>query len=301
MIDLHTHTTASDGRCAPAELVARAVAAGVTVIAVTDHDTVSGCAAAATACAAAGIAFVPGIEITAVGDDDVGGSDVDVHMLGYFISLASPALETFLAEQRRRRIDRVREVAARLAALGMRLDVDAILQPAIQDARKSAGRPWIARAMVAAGYVATSDEAFDRWLARGRAAFVPRSGASPTEVISRVHDAKGICSLAHPGLLESGTRPGSGTGTGPLIGRLVSDGLDAIEAYHSEHDDAVTARYLAMALEMGVAVSGGSDFHGDPSHGPGRPGAVSLPRAAYDELVRRATIRATASGASTSS
>jgi 3',5'-nucleoside bisphosphate phosphatase len=304
LIDLHTHTTASDGRCAPAELVARAAAAGVTVMAVTDHDTLSGSAAAAAACAAAGIAFVPGIEITAVDDgdarEDAGASDV--HMLGYFIDLTSPELETFLAGQRRQRIERVREVAARLAALGIPLDVEAILQPAIEDPRRAAGRPWIARALVAAGHVASSDEAFDRWLAHGRPAFVPRRGALPSEVISRVHDAKGICSLAHPALLGTGLR--AGTETRPhdeWIARLVSDGLDAIEAYHSEHDSAATSRYVAMASAMGIAVSGGSDYHGDPSHGPDHPGAVSLPRDAYEELVRRATIRATASGDSTSS
>ena len=294
MIDLHTHTTASDGRCTPAELVARAAAAGVTVMAVTDHDTVSGCDAAAASCAAAGIAFVAGIEITAVRSTSAGRATGDVHMLGYFIDPASSALDAFLVEQRRQRIDRLREVAARLASLGMPLDIEAILQPAIEDPRKSAGRPWIARALVARGYVASSDEAFEHWLVRGRPAFVPRPGASTSEVISRVHDAKGICSLAHPALMGT-------AGEADWIGDLVSNGLDAIEAYHSEHDSAATARYLAMASTMGVAVSGGSDYHGDPSHGPDHPGAVSLPRADYEELVRRATIRATASGASTSS
>lgn len=285
MIDLHTHTTASDGRNAPAELVARAAAAGVTVMAVTDHDTVSGCEAAAAACAAAGIAFVPGIEITAVRDDG------DVHVLGYFIDLTSRDLAAFLTEQRRQRIDRLREMAARLAGLGIPLDVEAILRPAIEDPRKSAGRPWIARALVAGGHVANTNEAFDRWLAEGRPAFVPRAGAAPSEVISRVHDARGICSLAHPALLDHDD----------WIGGLVSDGLDAIEVYHSEHDSAATSRYLAMAASLGVAVSGGSDFHGDPTHGPAEPGAVCLPREAYDTLVRLATIRATAAGASTSS
>ena len=285
MIDLHTHTTASDGRCAPAELVARAAATGVTVMALTDHDTVSGCEATAAACATAGIVFVPGIEITAVRDD------LDVHMLGYFIELASPNLAAFLTEQRHQRIDRLRQMAARLDALGIALDVEAILRPAIDDPRKSAGRPWIARALVAGGHVANTNEAFDRWLAEGRPAFVPRAGASPSEVISRVHDAKGICSLAHPALLEHDE----------WIGGLVSEGLDAIEVYHSEHDSTATSRYLAMAASMGIAVSGGSDFHGDPTHGPAEPGAVCLPREAYDALVRLATIRATASGASTSS
>ena len=271
MIDLHTHTTESDGRCAPGELVARAAAAGVTVLAVTDHDTVGACAAAAAACAAAGVTFVTGIEITAIRDDH------DVHVLGYFIDVAASSLGTFLSGQRRQRIDRLRQMVAKLATSGIELDAETILRPAVKDPRKSAGRPWIARALVAGGHVASTDEAFDRWLERGKPAFVPRLGASPAEVIARIHDANGIASLAHPGLV----------GHDEWIDGLVSDGLDALEAYHSEHDSAATARYVAMASAMGIAVSGGSDFHGDPMHGPSQPGVVSLPRDAYEELVRR--------------
>lgn len=271
MIDLHTHTTESDGRCLPGELVARAAASGVTVLAVTDHDTVSGCEAAAAACTAAGLTYVTGIEMTAAHDDH------DIHVLGYFIDVHTPGLHTFLSEQRRRRIERLRQMVARLAALGVELDAEAILQPALEDPRKSAGRPWIARALVAGGHVASTDEAFDRWLKRGRPAFVPRLGASPAEVISRIHAAKGIASLAHPALVRHDE----------WIAGLVSEGLDALEVYHSEHDSLATARYLEMASTLGLAVSGGSDFHGDPSHGPGHPGAVSLPRDAYEDLLQR--------------
>jgi len=285
LIDLHTHTTESDGQCAPGELVARATAAGVTVLAVTDHDTVGGCEEAAAACAAAGVTFVSGIEITATGGDH------DVHILGYFIDVAASALHTFLSEQRRQRIDRLHQVIARLATFGFKLDAETILRPAVEDPKKSAGRPWVARALVAAGHVASTDEAFDRWLGRGKPAFVPRAGASPVEVIARIHDAGGVASLAHPGLV----------GHDEWIDGLVSEGLDALEAYHADHDRSATKRYLAMASALGISVSGGSDFHGDPAHGSGQPGAVSLPRAAYDDLMRRATMRATASGASTSS
>ena len=144
MIDLHTHTTESDGRCAPGELVARAAAAGVSVLAVTDHDTVGGCEAAAAACAAAGVTFVTGIEITAIRGDH------DVHVLGYFIDVTAPGLHTFLSEQRRQRIDRLRLMVAKLATFGIQLDAEMILRPAVEDPKKSAGRPWIARALVAA-------------------------------------------------------------------------------------------------------------------------------------------------------
>ena len=268
MIDLHTHTTASDGRCTPAALVARAAAAGITVLSVTDHDTIGAADAAAAACEAAEIAFVPGIEITAV------SRDVDVHVLGYWLDTSSPALRAFLLAQRLRRVERVREIVARLARFGIHLDADALVQPAIDDPSKSAGRPWVARALVAAGHVASTGVAFDKWLSRGRPAFVPRLAASPEEVFTHIHAAGGVASLAHPGLLRRDE----------WIAAFAAAGIDAIEAHHPEHDASATARYLDLARRYGLRVSGGSDFHGDESHGAPQPGTVSLPREAYDRL-----------------
>jgi len=268
MIDLHTHTTASDGRCSPAELVVRAQANGVTVLGVTDHDTVAGCDAARAGCAAAAIEFVPGIEITAVRDE------ADLHILGYFIDSSSPPLLSFLAEQRQRRFERVRRVIARLGDLGMPLDGDAIMARALANPGVAIGRPWVARALVSAGHVTTTSEAFSSWLGRGRPAFVPRQGAAPAEVIARIHDAGGIASMAHPALLR---RDG-------WIPDLVAAGLDAIEVYHTDHDAAAVDRYHAIARRYNLAVSGGSDFHGDQSHGAPQPGTVSLPRDEYERL-----------------
>lgn len=273
MIDLHTHTTASDGRCTPDELVARAAAAGVTVLSVTDHDTVAATGAVAAACRTAGLEFVPGIEITAVRER------ADVHVLGYFLDAASPLLQTFLAQQRRRRINRVREMIDRLAGLGIRLDAEAILKPGIDDPSKAVGRPWIARALVAGGHVADKNEAFDRFLSRGRPAFVPRAGAPPDEVFARIHDAGGIASIAHPGLI----------GHDEWLHEFAAAGVDAFEAFHSDHDAEATARYLALATRLGVAVSGGSDYHADETHGATHPGSVSLPREHFDRLVRLRT------------
>ena len=285
MIDLHTHTTASDGKCAPVELVARAAHAGVTVLAVTDHDTLAGCPAAAAACAERGMEFVTGIEVTAVADTR------DVHVLGYFIDPASAVFEAFLAVQRERRVHRIREMLTRLAAHGIRLDADVVLRAALTDTSKSAGRPWIARALVDEGHVPNVAEAFNRWLSDGRPAFVPRIGASPEEVIHRIHEAGGVVSLAHPGLLKHDD----------WIPGYAEAGLDALEAYHSDHDGAATAHYLTLAQSLGLAVSGGSDYHADDAHGGGGPGKVSLPRADYDRLLARAATRATASGPATSS
>jgi predicted metal-dependent phosphoesterase TrpH len=283
MIDLHTHTTASDGRCTPAELVTRAKHAGVTVLSVTDHDTVAACDAAQASCADAGIEFVTGIEITAV------RNEADVHILGYFIDPRSPPLLAFLAAQRQQRLERIRRMIDRLRPLGITLDADAILQPAIANPNTAVGRPWIARALVAGGHVATTNEAFDVWLARGRPAFVPREGAAPADVIARIHDAGGIASLAHPGLV----------GRDGWIPEFAAAGLDAIEAYHTDHDEPTTGRYRAIAERHNLAITGGSDYHADESHGAVRPGGTSLPREDYARLT--ATARASASGSRVSS
>lgn len=288
MIDLHTHTTASDGRCAPVDLVARAVTAGVTTLAVTDHDTVAACGPVAVACADAGVTGIAGIEVTAVLNRG------DVHVLGYFIDVESPAFLSFLATQRRRRIERVQEMIERLKTrCGIALDAAAILAPGTTDTGRAAGRPWIARALVEAGHARSTDDAFERWLGQGRPAFVPRDGASPIEVIAHVHAAGGLVSLAHPGLSR----------VDEWIPEFAEAGLDALEAYHSRHDADTTARYLALARRLGLLVTGGSDFHGDPSHGPAAPGSVVLPPDDYARFESRwrATTRASASGSATSS
>jgi predicted metal-dependent phosphoesterase TrpH len=247
------------------------------VLSVTDHDTVAAAGPAREACEAAGIEFVPGIEVTAIRDG------VDVHVLGYFIDPESPELVAFLAEQRTRRLDRAREIIARLAALGIPLDADAVLQPGIDNTAVSIGRPWIARALMAAGHAATIGDAFDRWLSRGRPAFVPRAAARPEEVVARIHAARGVASMAHPGLVERDE----------WIKPLADAGLDALEAYHSEHDPATTTRYLALARHLGLDVTGGSDFHADEAHGPTAPGAVSLPREEFDRLKVRLKLEVT--------
>ena len=286
MIDLHTHTTASDGRCAPSELVRRAAAAGVHVLSVTDHDTTAAAGAASAACASVGIEFVPGIEITAVVDGR------DVHVLGYFIDPDSAPLAAFLGEQRRRRIERVRQMIERLRTIGIVLDAEAVLQPGRDDTTKAAGRPWIARALVAAGHAADTKDAFDLFLVPGKPAFVPRIGPSPADVFARIHASGGVASLAHPGLLARDD----------LIPGFTSAGLDALEAHHSRHTPDDTNRYLAMVVRYGLAVTGGSDYHADPSHDRGGPGSVSLPPEAFQTLKDRCAVRrATASGDATSS
>jgi predicted metal-dependent phosphoesterase TrpH len=276
VIDLHLHTTASDGLLAPRELVDRARTAGLSIISVTDHDTVAGIGEASDAAAAAGIRVVAGIEMTAVEQER------DVHILGYFIDPADAGLESFLAEQRRDRIRRVREMADRLAWLGHPIDVTALLERVqAGDGARSVGRPALADALVAAGHAADRQDAFARLLGRGRPAFVARCGVGGDRIVEAIHRAGGIASLAHPALLADDQ----------LVEPLAVAGLDAIEVWHSDHQPEDVERYRALAARLGLATSGGSDFHGDGVHRACRLGEIHLPPSAFAELEARAARR----------
>ena len=271
MIDLHLHTTASDGLLTPALLLERAAAVRLTVVSVTDHDTVAGLAEARMAADRLDVRVVNGIEITAVEDGR------DVHILGYFIDSGSEALAGFLRDQRGDRIRRVREMAERLDALGYPIDVEAVLDKTRHSSR-SVGRPAIADALVAAGHATDRNDAFSRLLGRGCPAFVPRRGVGGEEVIRVIHAAGGIASIAHPGILDQDS----------LIPSLVDAGLDAIEVWHCDHTPEHQARYGDLADRFGLARSGGSDYHGDGVHRACQPGTVTLPAEHFAALERRA-------------
>lgn len=278
MIDLHLHTTASDGRLRPAELVARAAATGLTTISITDHDTVAGLDEASAAASASALRLVSGIEITAVD----GGRDV--HVLGYFIDARDGALAAFLRAQRARRVARVREIGDRLARLGMPIDVPSLLEPLADRPGASIGRPQVARALVAAGHVPSVQEAFDRLLAAGRPAFVPRVGPTPAEAVGTIHAAGGLASLAHPALTERDD----------LIAPLAARGLDALEVFHSDHSPDDERVYGEMADRLDLLVTGGSDFHGEEMQnraGRDTLGAIVLPAEAFARLEERAAER----------
>jgi 3',5'-nucleoside bisphosphate phosphatase len=264
------HTTASDGRLSPSALVSRAAAVGLSTISVTDHDTVAALADVLKETAAAGMTLVSGIEITSV------HAQRDVHILGYFIDESDPDLARFLTEQRSHRLDRAREIAARLSRLGRPIDVETLLGDAAASPGSSVGRPVIARAMIDAGHVTSFEEAFDRFLGSGQPAFVPRTGLSPAAVVAAIHAAGGVASLAHPGVTRQPA----------LIGPLADEGLDAIEAYHSDHTAEMQHAALATAGRLGLLVSGGSDYHGDVVRRP--LGGVTLPRADFEALAARA-------------
>ena len=198
-----------------------------------------------------------------------------MHVLGYFFDPAHDGLQAFLTEQRRARRARIEEMIRRLAVLGMPIDAEALAEVEAGGAAsgRSIGRPLIARALVRGGHVATTDEAFDRWLERGRPAHVPRAGAPPEHVIDVIHAAGGLASLAHPGHEEAA----------PRIRALAEAGLDAVEVYHPDHDAAAVAGILALARHLGLCVTGGSDFHGDPAYGLG-PGVMGLPPQEFERL-----------------
>ena len=267
MIDLHLHTTASDGRLTPGELVEHVAMAGVTVMAVTDHDTVAATEDVRRLAAERGIEAVSGIEVTAV------ENGCDVHILGYFANPADRALGEFLATQRERRVSRVKAIAERLAELGVPVDVRPLLAEAETRTGRSIGRPQVAQAMIAAGHVADISDAFERWLGQGRPGFLPREGPSCEVVIATLHQAGGLASLAHPGKTAIDAR----------LASLRDAGLDALEAYHSDHPPTLVERYIRRAAELGMLVSGGSDFHGDPSHGR-EPGMSALPQEHWQRL-----------------
>jgi predicted metal-dependent phosphoesterase TrpH len=270
MIDLHLHTTASDGACAPDELVARAAAAGLSVIGITDHDTMAGVSQAAEAASRIGIACIPGIEVTSVWQQR------DVHVLGYFVNPESKGLGQLIARGRQARLMRARSIVALLAKAGAPVEIEDRLSAAAAGGRAIA-RPEIARALVAAGHVESVGEAFDTYLSEGRPAFVPHSGPSPMEVVARIVEGGGVASLAHPGT----------TKRDELIEPLMAAGLDALEAIHSEHDPAARSHYRRLAEELGLAVTGGSDFHGDGMHSRRVLGGVNLPADLFAGFVAR--------------
>ena len=272
LIDLHVHTTASDGVLAPDALVSRAKSAGITVLSVTDHDTTAGLAVAREAARRLDIVFINGIEITAV------EADRDVHVLGYFFDPDDTQLAAFLERQREDRVRRVHEIVARLAAAGWRIDPQPVLAAAHQ-AGRSVGRPHIADALVAAGYARDRNDAFDRLIGNKGCAFVPRRGPSAVDVVALIRAAGGIASLAHPGLTQRDD----------LIPALAGAGLAALEARHADHDAETEARYRRLALQHGLAVTGGSDFHADQDHHVGTIGEVGLSPEDFAALRERVT------------
>ncbi|HSB42444.1 MAG TPA: PHP domain-containing protein [Methylomirabilota bacterium] len=277
-VDLHTHTTASDGTLRPRELVAEAARRGVRVLAVTDHDSTDGLAEAIEeARRHPPLTIVPGIEINC----DVEGAEI--HILGYCMDYEARWFQDFCRAQREERRARVHRMVDRLAELGMPIDPEAVFA-LVQEG--SAGRPHVARVMVERGYVKTIREAFDRYLAAGRPGHVPRTKLMPEDAVRLLRGAAGVPVFAHPGLSDRDA----------LIPSLVAAGLMGIECYYTEHSPAQRGAYVELCRQHGLVATGGSDFHGPPVRAAAL-GHPSVPLAVWEALqVKAAEARATRPG-----
>jgi 3',5'-nucleoside bisphosphate phosphatase len=252
-IDLHTHSTASDGTDTPAELIATAVATGLDVIGLTDHDTTAGWAEAVDALPT-GLRLIRGAEFSCIAPDGRGGR-ISVHLLGY---LFDPASEMIVAEQarlRRERRERLHTMAQRMAADGVPIDPDALLGGLPQDA--SVGRPHLARALLSAGVVGSVKEAFHRYLAPGGPYYTGRADTDICTAVRMVRSAGGVPVLAHAVARRRGPVVGL-----DVIAELAAEGLAGVEVDHPDHagDDRAALRDLAAALDL--LITGSSDYHG---------------------------------------
>ena len=268
--DLHLHTHFSDGTFSPEELTRNGQEQGLAALALTDHDTVEGSTRMMAACESAGIEFIAGTELTAE------FTDVELHLLGYFLDIHNERLLQEIARFQEVRQDRIREMVQRLNAIDVPLEVETVF--ALANCR-SPGRPHVARALVKAGLVATLDEAFDRFLKKNRPAWVPKAKMSALQGIELIHQAGGLAVMAHPGLNR----------TDDIIPHLVEAGLDGIECFHTKHSNSTSTHYLELAAKHHLLVTGGSDCHGFSKNKP-LIGSVKLPYE-YVEKLREAVSR----------
>ena len=273
MIDLHTHSTASDGKLYPAELMRHAQAVGIEVIALTDHDTLSGLEEASEEAARIGVELIPGVEISA---ENKPGT---LHMLGYYVDSSDAELMETLSWLRGGRDDRNHIILSKLAELGCPLEWDEVAALA---GGESMGRPHIATAMVNRGYVSSFNDAFDRYLGKGAAAYTDRDKMTPEIAIKCIRSAGGLPVLAHPQTLSL-----SDDELSDLLSRLTSMGLAGVEVYYYSHSEEETALYTSLARRYDLIVTGGSDFHGpgmiETRLGVGR-GNMKIPKSIADDL-----------------
>lgn len=254
-IDLHAHTTASDGEHSPAALVAMAAEIGLTVLAITDHDTTAGVNEAIDAGKRLGMEVVPGIELSAEPPRTPSGARAQCHILGLLIDPDSSDLLDRLEEVVRNRNTRNQRIVDR-----MRLELGWDITLAEVEAAAGGdviARPHFAKVMVRKGYVASVREAFDTYLGKGGKAYVERERLTAAEAIGLIHRAGGVAILAHPNNLKMSPQEAE-----DYIRELQDIGLDGIEARYNLHTPEDTARYLALAGRLGLRTSGGSDFHG---------------------------------------
>ena len=283
-VDLHCHSTASDGTFAPSKVVALAVASGLSALALTDHDTIGGVSEAAEAARKAGIDFLPGIEISC----DV-PRPATMHLLGYGVDPQSPILHDLTRRLVQARDDRNPRIIQKLNELGV-----AITMPEVETEAggEVVGRPHIAAVLLRKGYVTSIKQAFDKYLGQGAAAYFDKERLTPRQAIGLVNESGGIAVLAHPVQLR--------TENDAQLERIFKDlkdvGLDGLEVIHSDHDAALVQKYTKLADRFGLLKTGGSDFHGTNKKDIrlGVANGRRIPREFFDALVERlASLRKT--------
>lgn len=275
IIDLHAHTTASDGILPPTELFHKAMKEGVDVLAVTDHDTICGLQEATIAAKNAKNAkteILPGIEISCYGVRE------EIHILGLGINPETQGLPEWLDHLIKKREERLYKIIQNLSSLGINLDVDQVLTP---EHTGSVGRPHIARLLVKRGYVTSIEEAFVKYLNPGTPGFVPSHRLPAQEAMQKIQEAGGCAVQAHPGAM----------GRDEEIPQLATLGLDGIEVNHPSHAPDAVKKYQGMAKELNLLTTGGSDFHGDGAGRSTRLGQCKTPPANYERLIDLSTKR----------
>ena len=283
MIDLHTHTNESDGTYSPAELVEGALADGLEALAISDHDTFSGYDQAAQLAAKNGLDLVCGIEVNSRLADGHPESERawSVHILGYFLH-APPAREfrDWLSELLRTRRERNARLVEKLQSMGVSITLDEVQALG----RTLTGRPHFAQLLVRKGYVANTDEAFRKYLGESAPGFVQRDSPHTAAAVEQIERGGGLPVLAHP--IRLGIRDHEREAK--FITELRDNGLRGLEVYHSDHSRADVERYQVLAKKLGLAITGGSDFHGDTKPrirlGKGVNGNLAVPRRVLDEL-----------------
>ena len=279
-IDLHTHSTASDGHLTPGMLVERASVLGLQALALTDHDTVAGIDEAWTAARQRRISFIPGVELSTT---HAGG---ECHILGYFLDYGSPELQDVLGQFRQGRLTRGQDMVGRLLDLGLPLRWERVQELAQGG---TVTRAHVAEALLEAGHVVSRQEAFDLYIGHGRPAYISRFKLTPEEAVRLVRRMRGVPVLAHPTYAEperDWTVPVDRLIPWSFLERLVQAGLLGLEAYYGDYTAEVQARLAGLAEHYGLTATGGSDFHGHEE----RPtlGCAPVPGDVFPKLIRNA-------------
>ena len=271
-VDLHVHTTASDGRLTPAETVGLAIQRGLRVLAITDHDSTGGVDAAVEA-AGAGLEVLAGVEINT---DTAQG---ETHMLGYLLDHRNTGLQARLTDRRRARFERGRTMVSKLDALGLAISWERVQEIAGADEGGAVGRPHVARALEERGYVKSPQEAFERYLGRGGPAYVEYEKLTPEEAIAMIRAAGGLAVLAHPSTIE---------GLDRFLRSLIDAGLEGLECYYGQYPEETVLGLVALADRLGLVATGGSDYHGSEQVTYNATlGGTSVPASVVDALRAR--------------